>query len=941
MEENSGGALSPELFRMLAEQVSEGVWILDMQGRVLWRNRAVRTLWGDRECGFLDAVFAGDRPGIDAIYRRFLETGAVPPPVEYRIGSAGERWVWVRHYPLVCPGTGQQLLAGIGTDVTEKKSEASRLQARLHFEESVAASARLLLRADQDRDEVLQEVFWLLQRATGVSRVYLFENYAGGGGELLMRQTVEACAPGVAPQIGNPELQQVPYSGGFEVWRDRLSARERIQSLVRDLPAEQREVLEPQEIKSLLVLPVFCGERWFGFIGFDDTESERIWLDEEVVLLETAADIIGGWISRLQYASRLQLAQAAIENSSSAITMSDTGSGLVYVNRAALKLWGFRSSEEMLQCDVRDLWSPESRERAVAIRTRVMETGEAEGYGDLTGQRRDGSLFQVAYSAVLVRDGSGEVTGLTASWRDITGEIADRQALLTARDAAEAASRAKTQFLANLSHEIRTPMNGIIGFAGMALELELQDEAKEYLTLVEDSARELLSLIEDIIDYSRLESGNLELQEVRFAVREPFIKLVRLLGMNSKERDLRVELLIDPQVPDFLICDEKRLRQIAVNLLGNAFKFTREGAVGLRVRFLRAKSQLVMFFYDSGIGIRGEDLERAFRVFEQLDGSITREYGGTGMGLSISQQLVSLMGGQLQIRSRPGCGTCLRVSVPVKCEAESRSIQDAGQGSRYRIALVFPADRIRESLATALMRDGNTVDAFKSAGEVDSGVSGNGSYQLFLYDGCLEPGALEQLFSVKERLPELQHALPLRLLPPNRRLADPLRKDRYGEVLIYPVLLEEVYRAAARDGVSGDTVQQAAPVRILVAEDEEINRSLYRLQLERAGMQVSEAADGETAWAMLQQQRFDLLLLDLHMPAMSGEEILRRRTELPDSNLPVVVITANALPGEEAKCRALGADGYAVKPVGNRELLQLLRSVLAVRGKRLPGTAPA
>lgn len=930
----SSSALSPDLFRLLAEQLSEAVWILDLQGNIIWQNRAVSQMWDHGSCsslpggGFLASVYPADRPRVEKLYQQFLEQHSPPPPVEYRIGTDGEQWVWVRHIKLICPETGRVYFAGIGTDITARKQEEERLKSRLVFEETVASCAKILLHSRHDQKDPLPQVIEMLQQSSGVSRVYFFENRLTEDGELLMSQRYEACAAGVPAEIDNPDLQNVPYEGGFELWRELLSNRKRLQALVKDLPAAQRQLLESQQIKSILVLPVFCGEQWCGFIGFDDIARERQWLDEEVVLLVTAADVIGGWLDRQAFAGRLQQAQTAIENSSSAITMSDTGSRLVYVNQAALELWGYQSREQMESCSVKDLWAESCRDAMLQVRNRVLEIGRAEGYGDLTGVRADGSQFPVAYTAVLVRDNRGNPLGMTASWRDISGELADKQALLAAKETAEAASRAKTRFLANFSHEIRTPMNGIIGFTEMALETELNEEAEEYLHLVDDSARELLSLIDDIIDFAKLEGRELALSTVRFGLREMLIKLVRLLGMNSNSKAVMVELFIAPDVPDVIEADEKRLRQMLVNLLGNAFKFTDSGVVGLRVRYNRRLEKLILLVYDSGIGIEAAQSERVQRAFEQQDGSITRKYGGTGLGLAISKELTGLMQGTLAIKSFPGEGTCVRITLPVK----------GGTGAakepqlERRAVLVFPHKRVRRSLKVMLEHNGYRVDPFPGVAELrQQATKKTEGWFLLLYDGTLGEEQLQELFALKSGSPALQQAVSVRLLPPNRRLADPLRKDRYGELLIYPMLIDELNRLLSRRGELSAGLSGSVAKQILVAEDEEINRALYQLQLERMGHRVVLCADGKQVWEQLNSNRFDLLLLDLHMPELSGEEILQRISAKAELKLPVVVLTANVLPEEQLKCEQLGAAAYLVKPVSGKQLHETIAQVLGER----------
>ncbi|RMG43574.1 MAG: response regulator [Acidobacteria bacterium] len=653
-------------------------------------------------------------------------------------------------------------------------------------------------------------------------------------------------------------------------------------------------------------------------------------LAERPTLLAVVRNLSG--TKKLEW--ELRVRAAALEASANAVLIANADGTIEWVNRAFTELTGY------------------SREEAVGRTPAILRSGRHDPAfyedlwttilsgrvwrGEIVNRRKDGTLYTEQMTITPVLDDEGRPARFIAIKQDVTEERRKREQLERAREEAEAAARAKAAFLANMSHEIRTPLNAVIGLTDLLLRTKLDREQEESLELIRSNGETLLAIINDILDLSKIEAGRMPVNKEPCDIVECVEEVLAMLAARAQENGVEVvPVEIAGEVPRIVSCDRLRLRQILFNLVGNAAKFTLEGEIAVRIGLLqRDRAYLEFAVQDTGLGIAREHQEAIFESFRQADGSIAHRFGGTGLGLAICRRLVDLLGGTIGVESAPGRGSTFRFTIPLEPAPDQPSHPVAPSALKgLALLLVEPHSRSRSVLQQELLRWGMAVEAVAGLNEAHDRLAKGGIYPLVLAaapprgDG----GALRTLAS---RLPSAESLI---VMTPRTRLRDP---ELAGFTLVAkPVRFAPLAALlAARVGGSAPPRRRLLPVsggsdsrrlKVLVAEDNPVNRKVAVKLLEQLGHRADTVCDGAAAVEAARRERYDVVLMDLQMPNMDGLEAARRIRAL-GLRPRIYALTAHALDEARQACLAAGMDGVLLKPIGVDALAEALAARPAV-----------
>ncbi len=814
-----------------------GVWEWDVvTGALVWDGR-MREIYGVRAdalsgtvADWRERVHPDDMERVEAALARAM-TGAAPWEDGFRIIRPDGAERTVRAAALVQRDAGGEpvRLIGVNWDVTEQKMAEAALKRKSELLAATARAATRLL-VDPDFDRVVREILPLVGDAVQADRTYLFENRFDSQGRGFTSQRFEWNSGAEAPQIDNPDLQNIPFDAIRE-FVDAVETSGRFQAIVRDLPdGPLKKMLQDQAIHTVLIVPIREGERFWGFVGFDDCRRERVWAEDEYLIIASFAANIGAAIHRGHIERDLTESErryrGLVESQQDLVVRVDPEGRFTYVNDAYCRRFG-RTRADLIG----RTFQPLVHEDDIQPTLDAMKSLDVPPYRAYIEQRahtRDGWRW-LAWEDYAIKDDGGNTVEIQGVGRDITA-LKETQERLTealaeadaARQRAEAANRAKSDFLATMSHEIRTPMNAVIGFTEILREwLHDQPEKRKLIQNIHDAGETLLSLINDILDLSKIEAGRMEVNEHPVDLHQQISDIVDIFSLQVREKGLDVTLDMADDLPDALLFDEVRLRQILFNLLGNAVKFTRKGGITLRTRHRPAGSDaldLTISVADTGIGIAPEDMATLFEPFRQA-GDAAAAGRGTGLGLVISRRLTELMGGEITLESESGRGTTF--------------------------TLHFPS--VRRAAAPA-------------------------------------------------RTPD--PALPLK-------------------------------------------ARRFAPATVLVVDDMADNRALVKQYLAADPIRVLEAENGRECLESARRDPPDLILLDLRMPVMDGNETLARlKADDRLTPIPVVALTASVMKETRGEIRRR-FDGYLSKPLRKETLLKTLAAYLPQASDAPPAPAYA
>ncbi len=749
-----------------------------------------------------------------------------------KIVTAKGKEIWIRTIGEAHIEEGKCLyLFGTIQDINEAVNRENQLIQKEQMLSAISKATDELL-SNRNLKVAISNSLELIGKAADVDRVYYWENSKAEDGSTLTSQRFEWSADEVEPQINNPDLQDVPINF-FGEFVEPMENNEVFQAILSKMPesSSTREFLAEQNIKSILAIPIFTEEGFWGFIGYDDCKMEREWSQAELSLLKSFANSISNAIDR---------------------------------------------------------------------------------------------------------------------------NFLERN-LIESKEIAEKASLAKSEFLANMSHEIRTPLNGIIGFTDLLLKTELNDVQDQYIGIVNQSATTLLNIINDILDFSKIEAGKLELDISKTDIFELAGQATDVVSYQAQKKGVEMLLNLEKELPRFVHIDDIRLKQILINLLGNAVKFTKEGEIELKIQPLEDLPdgyKLIRFeVRDTGIGISEENQKKIFDAFSQEDGSTTKQYGGTGLGLTISNKLLAMMGSELKLISQLEKGSRFYFDIPLKTEngnyikktdtdfIKKVLVVDDNENNRLILREMFSLKNIQMDEAT------NGFDALQK-------IENNGDYDTVLMDLNMPyMDGLETAAKIRNNFSQEKTNLPIMLLHSSAdddyihkkckelsiqiKLSKPIKIKALYDSLAQLNHRKPVQKATAASPPSQKSLQDN--YRVLIAEDNTINMFLAKTIVLKVSpnTEILEATDGLAAFEMVRDYHPDIILMDIQMPVMSGHEATKKIKESPLlKDIPIVAITAGNIKGEREKCLNSGMVDFVAKPIVEKNIRQIFEKWLPPKDKQ-------
>ena len=952
---------SEDRFRRLLANLPDVAWTSDIHGNTTYVSANVEALSGYTA---EDIYRSGDDLWFGRIHeddrRSVLEACSAlvsesrPFDLEYRFQRKDGRWIWIRDRALrPSLSEGVFYAHGVLSDITDRKLAEEAMQRSQRELDIRNRIANVFLTASDDSafSEVLAVVLEVMCSQYG------FFGYIDDEGALVCpSMTHEVWDAG---QVADKSFR-FPREEWCGLWgRAMIEKRSLYSNETAYFPRGH------VQLQRALVVPIVHKTELIGVLSIANKEADYDESDRE------SLELIAGYVSAVLDArvqrdlqektrKKVELVLAAnearfrslVENSWDVIYLLDADANITFASPSIPRVLGY-SEEECIGQSVFAMIHRDQREAGRQFFAKVLQSPDSGLGSECLYRHKDRSWCWYEYTMRNLLDDPA-VRAVVVTARDITERKQAAVELQRAAEAANAASRAKSEFLANMSHEIRTPMNGVIGMLELTLDTTLTADQREYLQMAKTSSDLLLTVINDILDFSKIEAGKLNLEEIEFDLHDLMGETTNVLAFRAHQKGLELVCNLGPEVPRSVIGDPGRLRQVLINLVGNAIKFTTEGEIVVEVGSpgtQATSTELLFSISDTGIGIAPEKQVVIFEAFAQADNSATREFGGTGLGLAISSRLVGLMGGRISVESALGKGSTFRFTAKVGVSRLGATVPAVLPKADLLHVPVLVVDdnatnrRILEATVKDWGMDCRTACSGAEALQLLTDAQASGApYSVVLLD-CQMPGL--DGFSVADiiRTDLSPTGAVIMMLTSADRSGDVTRCRHLGiaSYLVKPIrrseLLNSLLQALARHestNSSQPALERAAerqvdlPRRVLVAEDNLVNQTFLSRTLQKLGHVPTLAANGRETIERFRTGSYDLIFMDVQMPEMDGlsaTEAIRKLEKSSGTHIPIFAMTAHALKGDRERCLAAGMDGYISKPATLAEIASAVNSV--------------
>ncbi|WP_162523799.1 PAS domain S-box protein [Flavobacterium sp. LMO8] len=809
-------------------------------------------------------------------------------------------------------------IIALSIETTRRKEAENQI---IYKNEILTAIAKVTsnLLIHKNKDNIFDKSIEQIGKVLKVDRFYYFENNDKTN---LVSQRFEWVSDNNLTEINNPNLQNIPHEEFSDFMQTLLSKKPFISLIKNITDGDLKDLLIAQNIVSILIIPLFNKDTFLGFIGFDDCKNERIWTDEEISILLTLSNNISSTIIRINNEKAIAESEEKFRLLANNIPASvflvkyDELRTKVYLNDEIEKLTGYHRDDFMSnKISLLELYHPEEKDELRIIIDKALQKKQPYK-ATCRIRKKDGSYVWVEeYGEGIVIN--NEISYIEGVLIDITERKIAEEAII-AKELAESSNKAKSEFLANMSHEIRTPLNGIIGFSNLLLNSNLSEIQKQHIETVSQSASTLLDVVNDILDISKIEAGKLIINKEKTSLHSIINQCVDMMKFMAHQKNLELIVNIHNDVHCVIWVDEIRLKQILQNLLNNAIKFTQNGQIELEISTVnRNKNSTKIKFSvkDTGIGIKKENKKKILEAFTQEDNSTTRNYGGTGLGLTITNSLLKLMNSKLEIESKLNIGSIFSFELDLQSELCSQHLQI--NKLHFKKALIIEDNQLVNSILKNMLKSFNIeTQIFQNNTETISDFIKENQIDLLLLD-------LEYLSEVitNKIIEELSNSISIIVMQNSNCNFNENGNNEKVQSIIKPIKYD-----ALQNYFNHNSKKQTIPtlketihlnkIKVLIVDDNKINmlltKTLVRNKLPNCT--IYEAKNGKEAVEITQTNNPDLIFMDIQMPIMNGYEATTeiRKT---NSNTIIIAITAGIITGEKEKCLEAGMNDFIIKPI--------------------------